>query len=152
MYIDLKFNATLLWCNIFYFGSYILRFTHQKSPRKNPYEIHNQPIRKANDCENTLCVQWIRDKMKEEIPRFSLLEGTIDNFIDEQENKNTKANTDRDTSMLKIFFVRCRFSFWLKCRHFLQLFGTKSVDVSFENFISKFLSKSFIITLFSFFS
>ena len=34
--------------------------------------------------------------MEEKLPRFALLEGTINDFIDEQENKNTRAKTDRD--------------------------------------------------------
>ena len=37
------------------------------------------------------------------MPTFTLLEGTIDDFIDEQENKNTRAKTDRDVSLLKPF-------------------------------------------------
>lgn len=41
--------------------------------------------------------------MAEEIPRFALLEGTIDDFIDEQENKNTQAKTARDLNLLKVF-------------------------------------------------
>ena len=42
----------------------------------------------------------------EEVPRFALLEhveGTIDHFVNEQENKNTRADTDRDVSLLKPF-------------------------------------------------
>ena len=38
--------------------------------------------------------------------RFLLLEGTIDEFIDEQENKNTKAKTHRDVSLLKPLLQR----------------------------------------------
>ena len=48
-------------------------------------------------CENNL---------EEEVPRFSLLEGTIDakdDFIDEKENKNRKAKTERDVSLLKTY-------------------------------------------------
>ena len=41
--------------------------------------------------------------MEEVVPRFALLEGTIDEFIDEQENKNTRAKTDRDVNLLKPF-------------------------------------------------
>ena len=41
--------------------------------------------------------------MEEEVPTFTLLEGTIDDFIDEQENKNTRAKTDREVSLLKTF-------------------------------------------------
>ena len=40
------------------------------------------------------------------MPRYALLEGTIDEFIDEQENKNTRAKTDRDVSLLKPFLQR----------------------------------------------
>ena len=36
----------------------------------------------------------------EEVPRFALLEGTIDDFIDKQENKNTRAKTDGNVSLL----------------------------------------------------
>lgn len=44
--------------------------------------------------------------MEEEVPRFVLLEGTIDDLIDEQENKNTRAKTDRNVSLLKTFLQR----------------------------------------------
>ena len=44
-------------------------------------------------------------KMKE-VLRFALLEGTIDDFVDEQENKNTRAKTDRHASLLKPFLQR----------------------------------------------
>lgn len=44
--------------------------------------------------------------MEEEVPRFVLLEGTIDDLIDEQENKNTSAKTDRNVSLLKTFLQR----------------------------------------------
>ena len=37
--------------------------------------------------------------MEAEVPRFVLLEGTIDDLIDEQENKNTSAKTDRSVSL-----------------------------------------------------
>ena len=37
------------------------------------------------------------------MPRFALFEGTIDDFIDEQENKNTQAKTNRDKSLLELF-------------------------------------------------
>ena len=49
---------------------------------------------------------FCKNKMEEEVPRFALLEGTIDDFIDEQENKNTKAKTDRDVTLLKTFLQR----------------------------------------------
>ena len=41
-----------------------------------------------------------------EVLRFALLEGTIDDFVDEQENKNTRAKTDRHASLLKPFLQR----------------------------------------------
>ncbi|XP_031568117.1 uncharacterized protein KIAA1958-like [Actinia tenebrosa] len=41
--------------------------------------------------------------MAEEMPRFALLEGTVDDFIYEQENKNTQAKTNRDVKLLKVF-------------------------------------------------
>lgn len=44
--------------------------------------------------------------MEEEVPRFVLLEGTMDDLIDEQENKNTRAKTDRNVSLLKTFLQR----------------------------------------------
>lgn len=44
--------------------------------------------------------------MEAEVPRFILLEGTIDDLIDEQENKNTSAKTDRNAMLLKIFLQR----------------------------------------------
>ena len=42
----------------------------------------------------------------EEVPRFAFLEGTIDDFVDEQEMKNTRAKPDRDVSPLKPFLQR----------------------------------------------
>ena len=42
----------------------------------------------------------------EEVPRFALLEGTIDDFIDEQENKNTRTKTYRDVSLQRPFLQR----------------------------------------------
>lgn len=44
--------------------------------------------------------------MEEEMPRFALLVGTIDDFEGEQENKNTRARTDREESLLKTFLQR----------------------------------------------
>ena len=41
--------------------------------------------------------------MEEEVPRFALLEGTVDDFIDKLENKNTRAKTDGDVGLLKPF-------------------------------------------------
>ena len=37
------------------------------------------------------------------MPRFTLLEETVDDFIDNQENKNTRAKTDRDIILLRKF-------------------------------------------------
>lgn len=37
----------------------------------------------------------------EEVPKFARLEIAIDDFIDEQEDKNERAKTDRDISLLK---------------------------------------------------
>ena len=36
-----------------------------------------------------------------EVSRFALLEGTINDFTGEQGNRNTRAKTDRDLSLLK---------------------------------------------------
>lgn len=44
--------------------------------------------------------------MEEEVPRFALFEGKIDDFIHEQENENTRAKTDRDVSLIKTFLQR----------------------------------------------
>ena len=33
-------------------------------------------------------------KMAEEMLRFALLEGTVDDFVDDQKNKNTRAKTE----------------------------------------------------------
>ena len=123
-----------------------------KKPAKNSYEIHNQPIRKANDWGKYI-IRPIRDtndctlKWRAISARFSvktkwrktwqhsrirspcgvdkiwigpdritdlirsnldfvdaaLLEGTIDDFIDEQENRNTR---DRDVNLLKTSLQR----------------------------------------------
>lgn len=40
------------------------------------------------------------------MPRFSRLKRTRNDFIDEQENKNTSAKTDRDVNLLKPFLQR----------------------------------------------
>ena len=37
----------------------------------------------------------------EEVPKFARLEIATDDFIDEQEDKNKRAKTDRDISLLK---------------------------------------------------
>ena len=83
----------------------------------------NQSGRKANDCDNaSFCAvrdtndsqtsQWratsaafCKNNM-EELLRFALLEGTMHESIDEQENKNTRAKTDRDVSLLKKRFSK----------------------------------------------
>ena len=56
--------------------------------------------------EGNKCVAFFENNIEEEVPRFSLLEGTIDakdDFIDEKENKNRKAKTERDVSLLKTY-------------------------------------------------
>ena len=126
-----------------------------KKPAKNSYEIHNQPIRKANDCgkyiirpirdTNDCTLKWwaisarfsvktkwrktwqhsrirspcgvdkiwigpdrITDLIRSNLDFVdaALLEGTIDDFIDEQENRNTRAKTDRDVNLLKTSLQR----------------------------------------------
>lgn len=126
-----------------------------KKPAKNSYEIHNQPIRKANDCgkyiirpirdSNDCTLKWwaisarfsvktkwrktwqhsrirspcgvdkiwigadrITDLIRSNLDFVdaALLEGTIDDFIDEQENRNTRAKTDRDVNLLKTSLQR----------------------------------------------
>ena len=47
---------------------------------------------------------FCENKMEAEVPRFVLLEGTTDDLIDEQENKNTSAKTDRSVSLRKPSF------------------------------------------------
>lgn len=49
---------------------------------------------------------FCKNKMEEEMPRFALLVLTIDDFEDEQENKNTRARTEREESLLKTFLQR----------------------------------------------
>ena len=44
---------------------------------------------------------FCKNKMEEEVPRFALLEGLIDDFIDEQEKKK-----HGDVSLLKPFLQR----------------------------------------------
>ena len=55
--------------------------------------------------EEDKCAAFFKNKM-EEVSRSALLEGTIDDFIDEQENKNTRAKTDGKVSLLKSFLQR----------------------------------------------
>ena len=42
-----------------------------------------------------------RSKTEKDVSRFSLLEEAILDFIRKQENIDTRANTDRDVSLLK---------------------------------------------------
>ena len=123
-----------------------------KKARKNSYEIHNQPIRKANNWgkyiirpirdTNDCTLKWwaisarfsvktkwrktwqhsrirspcgvdkiwigpdrITDLIRSNLDFVdaALLEGTIDDFIDEQENRNTR---DRDVNLLKTSLQR----------------------------------------------
>ena len=56
--------------------------------------------------EGNKCVAFFENNIEEEVPWFSLLEGTIDakdDFIDEKENKNRRAKTERDVSLLKTY-------------------------------------------------
>ena len=58
--------------------------------------------------EGNKSAAFCKNKMEEVVPEpgFALLEGTIDDFIDEQENKNIRARTYRDVSLLKNFLPR----------------------------------------------
>lgn len=49
-----------------------------------------------------------KSKTEKEVPRFSLLEEAILDFIRKQENIDTRANTDRDVSLLKKPFFKER--------------------------------------------
>ena len=51
---------------------------------------------------------WITDLIRSNLDFVdaALLEGTIDDFIDEQENRNTRAKTDRDVNLLKTSLQR----------------------------------------------
>ena len=43
-------------------------------------------------ADEQMRVSWAKwKKMAEEMPRFALFEGTVDDFIDDNENKNTRA-------------------------------------------------------------
>ena len=46
---------------------------------------------------------FCKNKIEEEVTRVAFLGGKIDDFIDGQENKNTRAKTERDISLLKAF-------------------------------------------------
>ena len=165
-----------------------------KKPAKNSYEIHNQPIRKANDWKiyhssnqrherlyfkvvgNKRAV-FCKNKMEEDAATFAyslslrgrqnldrtgsdygsdpvrdpirsnldfvdaaLLEGTIDDFIDEQENRNTRAKTDRDVNLLKTSLQRKielrnveempPFFFFRFYKLYISLFPRASMDTS----------------------
>ena len=160
-----------------------------KKPAKNSYEIHNQPIRKANDCgkyiirpirdTNDCTLKWwaisarfsVKTKWRKtwqhsrirspcgvdkicigpdritDLIRFNLdfvdaalLEGTIDDFIDEQENRNTRAKTDRDVNLLKTSLQRkielrnveemTPFFFFRFYKLYISLFPRASMDTS----------------------
>ena len=159
-----------------------------KKPAKNSYEIHNQPIRKANDWKiyhssnqrherlyfkvvgNKRAV-FCKNKMEEDVATFAfrspcgvdkiwigpdritdlirsnldfvdaaLLKGTIDDFIDEQENRNTRAKTDRDVNLLKTSLQRkielrnveemTPFFFFRFYKLYISLFPRASMDTS----------------------
>ena len=61
--------------------------------------------RKYFTVEGSNRAAFCKSKM-EEVPRFALSEGLIDDFIDEQEKKNTRAKSDGDVSLLKPFLQR----------------------------------------------
>ena len=52
--------------------------------------------------EEDKCAVFFKNK----VSRSALLEGTIDDFIDEQENQTTRAKTDGKVSLLKSFLQR----------------------------------------------
>ena len=73
------------------------------------YEIHNQAIRKENDCKNTSLVQsatrsialhsgeqqarlFVKSEMEKEVPRFALPERAIDDRKQKQLKKQAKGN------------------------------------------------------------
>lgn len=70
----------------------------------------------------------------------ALLEGTIDDFIDEQENRNTRAKTDRDVNLLKTSLQRKielrnveempPFFFFRFYKLYISLFPRASMDTS----------------------
>ena len=59
-----------------------------------------------HSAEGNKRAAFCNNKTEERVLRFALLEGKIDDFIDEQEDKNTKAKTDRDVSLLKLLLQR----------------------------------------------
>lgn len=76
--------------------------TNQKSERLWKYIVRS--IRDRNDSTvsedgNKRAALW-ENKMEKEAPRFPLLKETIHDFMDDQENKNTRAKTDRGESPL----------------------------------------------------
>ena len=160
-----------------------------KKPAKNSYGIHNQPIRKANDCgkyiirpirdTNDCTLKWwaisarfsvktkwrktwqhsrirspcgvdkiwigpdrITDMIRSNLDFVdaALLEGTIDDFTDEQENRNTRAKTDRDVNLLKTSLQRKMelrnveemppFFFFRFYKLYISLFPRASMDTS----------------------
>lgn len=149
-----------------------------KKPAKNSYEIHNQPIRKANDCgkyiirpirdTNDCTLKWwaisarfsvktkwrktwqhsrirspcgvdkiwigpdrITDLIRSNLDFVdaALLEGTIDDFIDEQENRNTRAKTDRDVNLRNVEEMP-PFFFFRFYKLYISLFPRASMDTS----------------------
>ena len=60
--------------------------------------------------------------MEEDESRFAILEGPIDDFIDERENKNTRAKTGKHDFFLNEIFV-------------LVIFKTEVVPFSLQVFI-----------------
>ena len=160
-----------------------------KKPAKNSYGIHNQPIRKANDCgkyiirpirdTNDCTLKWwaisarfsVKTKWRKtwqhsrirspcgvdkiwigpdritnmirsnlDFVDAALLEGTIDDFTDEQENRNTRAKTDRDVNLLKTSLQRKielrnveempPFFFFRFYKLYISLFPRASMDTS----------------------
>ena len=92
------------------FISYILRFTHEKKARckkirtKYAFNQSEKRTRRTNDSAS----QWraTSGRLSAEVPRFAPLEGTIDDFKDDQEIKNTRAKSDRDVDLMKPFLQR----------------------------------------------
>ena len=78
-------------------------------PSKHLYTTNN-PLRPPIRDTNYSTSQWreksapfCKNKIEEEVTRVAFLGGKIDDFIDGQENKNTRAKTERDISLLKAF-------------------------------------------------
>ena len=65
--------------------------------------LHHHGIRRyTRQWKEAGFLSWMK-KMAKEMPWFALLQGTVDDFIDDQENKNTRAKTNRDIILLKTF-------------------------------------------------